>query len=198
MTMRFKASSYFWGSSGKGPSGCLKSSPRGGEMAPLYCGNLSDPRTDPRIVANSTRAPQSAGAWSAASPTPPGDQSISDWVGALSVKASHTIPVHDKSEALIRIAVDTVRTLSNILHELWGCGRRFTVEGNGDGGSLQEFEEWAVFVDSEHSLVSVIPLSPSQPPGVRGNMEDIGRLNDESTPSRGSEKGFEYLQVLQP
>lgn len=72
---RFKASSYFRGSSGRCSLGYLKNSVCG-EVVSVHCGNLSARRIDPRIVASSIRAPKSAGAWSAANPTSPNDHSI--------------------------------------------------------------------------------------------------------------------------
>ena len=110
----------------------------------------------------------------------------------------HTVLVHNKSEGLIGIAVDTVRALSNIVHELRGRSGGFAVEGDGNGRGPQEFEQRMSFVDSEELLVNVIPLGPPQPPRVRGNREDVGRLGGELTLSRGPEKRVEYLQPLEP
>ena len=70
--------------------------------------------------------------------------------------------------------------------------------GEGNSKGPQEFEPQMIFVDSEEFLVNVIPLGPPQPPGVRGNREDVGRLGGELTLSRGPEKWVEYLQPLEP
>ena len=175
--MRFKDSSYLEGSSGRGSLGYLKSSVCG-EAASVHSGNVSDPRRDPRIVAVSIRAPKSAGAWSTENPTSPNYQGVRNRVSLGKYNVSHTVLVHDKSEGLIRIAVGTVCALSNVVHELWGCSRGFAVEGNGNHGNLQESEQRPVFVDSEELLIDVIPLGPSQPPGVCSNRDSVGRLGE--------------------
>lgn len=95
---------------------------------------------------------------------------------------SRTVFVRNECEGLIRIAVGAVHTLSNIVHELWGCSRRFTIEGDGNGGGLQESEQRTIFIDSEELLVDVIPLGPSKSPGVCGNREDVRGLGRKLTP----------------
>ena len=111
-----RSSSYFGGSSGRGYLGCLKNSVCG-EAASVHCGNLSVRRTNPRIVASSIRAPQSAGPWSTLSPTSPNGQSVSDLVSLGKSSTSHTILVHNESDRLVRVAVGTVCALSKIVHE---------------------------------------------------------------------------------
>lgn len=139
VTIRFKASSYFEGSSGRCSLGYLKNRVRG-DAASVHCGNLSDPRTEPRIVANSIRAPQSAGAWSTLSPTSPNGYSVRDR-GLLGESSTlHTTLVYNDDEGLVCITVGTVRTFPNVFHELWGCSGGFAIKGDGNSGSLQEFE----------------------------------------------------------
>ena len=175
---RCTASSYFEGSLGRESLGYLKNSACG-EAAPTHSGNLSDPRMDPRVVAVSIRAPKSAGAWSTENPTSPNNQVVRNYYASLgNLRISRTVLIHNESECLIRVAIDAVRALPNIVHELWGCSRGFAVEGDGNGGCPQESEQRTIFVDSEELLIYVIPFGSSQSPGVRGNREDVGRLGE--------------------
>ena len=95
---------------------------------------------DPRTVAVSIRAPKSAGAWSTENPTSPNDQGVRKYALLGESRISCTVFVHNKCEGLIRVAVSTMRTLPDIIHELWGCSRGFAVEGDGNGGCPQESE----------------------------------------------------------
>ena len=145
---RFRGSSYFGGSTGRGSLGYLKYSACGGTVSGLWGTYQFGGRF--QTVASSIRAPQSVGAWSTLRPTSPYKRDFRGQVSLRKSSALHTIRAHHESEGLIRVAVGAVGISSNIPHN----NSRFINEVR--------------MIDDSHRLggVGVVSLGSSQPPGI--------------------------------